>query len=492
MTSQHDSLSQIADALNQARILVFGDIILDRFSEGSVARISREAPIPVLIAESESNSLGGAGLVWQNLVSLGLKSGLSGLIGADEAAREIQHLLKSGDHRHAALFVESEWNTPIKHRFLAHNQQLLRVDRGAPLKPRHSARTQAHLGAKRSLKLFQAIILSDYGYGLLSQPQTPKLIDYANRNGILTFVDPRGHDWQPYRGAQWCTPNLQELQQASRSPCQSDEEIITAARSLIREHQIHGLLVTRSEQGMTLVTKTVARHIQTEARDVYDVTGAGDTVIAVFAAALASGAQAVHAARLANLAAGVVVAMAGPVPVNPRALGAAIEHATPGTAAKQVTVQEAKRQIRVWQKAGRTVGFTNGCFDLLHPGHLASFDGARQHCDRLVVGVNSDDSVRRLKGKDRPAQNLSERMALLAALQNVDIVVAFDEDTPEGLIRTLQPDVLVKGEDYKRKVIPGARDVIARGGKVVLIPLLGEHGTTPIIRKIRSTRESSG
>ena len=483
MTARRDSLSQIAAALDGARVFVFGDIILDRFCEGSVSRVSREAPIPILVAESESGSLGGAGLVWRNLASLGLKPGLGGIVGADGAGREIQRLLGAGGRRRSALVAGSEWSTPVKHRFLAQGQQLLRVDSGATLASGHAARAEAHRAARRSLKDFQAVILSDYGYGLFDSSLTPKLVAEARRRGRLVFVDPRGHDWTPYRGAHWCTPNLQELREASASPCGDDGEVVAAARTLIRRHGLHGLLVTRSERGMTLVTKSAARHVRAESREVYDVTGAGDTVIAVFAAALAAGAEATDAARLANLAAGVVVSLAGPAPVDPLALRAATEHADTGSAAKRVTAAAARRQVRAWRESGKRVGFTNGCFDLLHPGHLALLEGARRCCDRLVVAVNGDASVRRLKGSGRPVQGLSERMALLSALRSADLVVSFDEDTPERLIRQLCPDVLVKGADYRGKALPGADFVVGRGGEVVLVPLLRGHGTTSTIKR---------
>ncbi|MDA8031194.1 MAG: hypothetical protein MPK62_08730, partial [Alphaproteobacteria bacterium] len=204
MTARRDSLSQIAAALDGARVFVFGDIILDRFCEGSVSRVSREAPIPILVAESESGSLGGAGLVWRNLASLGLKPGLGGIVGADGAGREIQRLLGAGGRRRSALVAGSEWSTPVKHRFLAQGQQLLRVDSGATLASGHAARAEAHRAARRSLKDFQAVILSDYGYGLFDSSLTPKLVAEARRRGRLVFVDPRGHDWTPYRGAHWC------------------------------------------------------------------------------------------------------------------------------------------------------------------------------------------------------------------------------------------------------------------------------------------------
>ena len=326
---------------------------------------------------------------------------------------------------------------------------------------------------------------SDYGKGVLAGSLAAELIGRARAGGCFIAVDPRGRDWSRYRGADLITPNRRELADAAGETSSGFEAIETAARRLLRAHGLGAVLVTLSEQGMLLVEEGAARHLPAAAREVFDVSGAGDTVIAVAAAAMATGATLAEAAVLANAAAGIVVGKLGPAVVASREILAALELG--GSREKMLVLADALEQVRRWRLQGLRIGFTNGCFDLLHPGHADLLAFARASCDRLVVGLNDDRSVRRLKGPARPVQPLSSRAAVLAAMAAVDLVVPYAEDTPLALIEAIRPDLLVKGADYREEDVVGAAEVRAYGGAVRLAPLKPGHSTTATLARPRST-----
>ncbi|MDX9860358.1 MAG: D-glycero-beta-D-manno-heptose-7-phosphate kinase [Rhodospirillales bacterium] len=484
-------LIPLVEAFGAARVLCVGDIMLDRFVTGTVERISPEAPIPVLRVEGETAMLGGAGNVLRNLAALGASCRFVGVIGGDEAGRELRALLAEHPAVTPELVVEPGRQTSIKTRFVAGTQQMLRADR-EDTAPLSATAGEAILDAvDRALGDCDLVVLSDYGKGVLGGGNAARIIAAARQAGRRVIVDPKGTDYGRYRGAHLLTPNRLELAQATGRPAATDDDIVAAAGQLIDTCGVEAVLATRSRDGMTLVLTGDAHHLPTEAREVFDVSGAGDTVIATVAAALAAGADLVEAARLANVAAGIVVGKVGTAAAYAADVIAALHRQDlSGAEAKVLTLPQALDRIAVWRRTGRTVGFTNGCFDLLHPGHVALLAKARAACDRLVVGLNSDASVGRLKGPDRPVQTEAARAAVLASLASVDLVVIFGEDTPAALIEAIRPDVLAKGADYTVETVVGADFVQAHGGRVLLIDLEPGHSTSATIARMNGKAAS--
>lgn len=493
--SEEVDLTSLIARLKGVPVLVLGDIMLDRFIYGGVERISPEAPIPVMRIDREAAMLGGAGNVLRNLAALGAKPLGVGVVGRDAAGDEVGRLARdclAPVGGTVDLVHPAERPTTIKERYIAGGQQLLRADREAS--DGLDAKSEAAVieAALAAMKEAAAVVLSDYGKGLLSPAVIAAVVAAARQRGCPLVVDPKGRDFTRYRGADWITPNRRELQAASGLTGTADDEVVVACRRIIDKAGIGGVLATRSEQGMTLVeTETgsggVGHHLKAQAREVYDVSGAGDTVVAVFAAALAAGLQPVQAAGLANTAAAIVVGKLGTAVAQPQEIARAF-HAGELMAAesKVVDLDNLLDGAARWRQAGLRIGFTNGCFDLLHPGHVSLLEQAQAACDRLVVGLNSDASVRRLKGESRPVQSEAARAAVLASLASVSRVVVFSEDTPMTLIEALRPDVLVKGADYNIDQVVGAEVVQSYGGRVVLAELSPGHSTTATIKRLES------
>lgn len=492
MTDRHSRLAARVADLAHATVLCAGDVMLDRFISGSVDRISPEAPIPVMRIERETSMLGGAGNVVRNVVGVGGHVHFLSLVGNDDAGRQIADMLGDLPNTVPGLEVEQGRATTIKVRFLAGSQQLLRTDRETtgPISP---AREVAMLRlAEAQLAGCGVVVLSDYGKGLLTADLTRALIDLANQHDLPSIVDPKGRDFSRYRGATLVTPNRKELAEATGLPTQTDDEVVAACNAIISTCGIKGVLATRSQDGMTLVTEAGVVHLPAEAREVFDVSGAGDTVVAVLATAIAAGLPVAEAAELANVAAGIVVAKVGTAAVRADELVDALHHQDLDAAeAKVLTIETAAERAENWRRRGLKVGFTNGCFDLLHPGHLALLRQSRAACDRLIVGLNSDASVKRLKGDSRPVQTEAARAAVLASLSMVDAVVIFAEDTPLTLIEALRPDVLVKGADYTVETVVGADRVMSWGGKVVLAELEPGQSTTNTIRRLTASQSET-
>lgn len=484
-------LTGAVDGLSGARVLVVGDIMLDRFVYGAVDRVSPEAPIPVLSTARETAMLGGAGNVLRNLAALGARPLGIATVGDDAAGREIEALARAclePVRGEIELIRTAARRTTIKDRFIASGQQLLRVDRDPEGALDAATEAKVTAAAVATVEKVSAVILSDYGKGLLSDAVIAAVIQAALRRGCPVVVDPKGRDYGRYRGATWVTPNRRELQEASGLSTDDDDSVAAAARKVVAESGVAGVLATRSEQGMTLVSGSSGeelRHLKAEAREVFDVSGAGDTVAATFGAALGGGLGAATAAQLANIAAAIVVGKLGTAVVRPGEILHAL-HASELLAAeaKVFDLESLAEQVALWRETGLKVGFTNGCFDLLHPGHVSLLEQARAACDRLVVGLNSDASVRRLKGEARPVQGAAARAAVLGSLASVSRVVVFGEDTPLAVIEALRPDILVKGADYKLDQVVGADIVQSYGGKVVLADLAPGHSTTATIERL--------
>jgi D-beta-D-heptose 7-phosphate kinase/D-beta-D-heptose 1-phosphate adenosyltransferase len=468
------------------RVAVIGDLMLDRYVYGDAERISPEAPVPVLRVREEVEMLGGAGNVLRNLAALGARTACIGAVGDDEDGKRVAELLARESGAAPGIVVARGWTTIRKTRFVAGGHQLLRVDRerADPMPPAAEAELAQRVAEAASQA--SALVLSDYGKGVLTARIIGAAIAAAAKAGIPVLADPKGRDFSKYRGAALVTPNRKELAEASDLPCGSDDEVAAAARAIRERSGIAAVLGTRGAQGMTLLDATGAvHHIPAEAREVFDVSGAGDTVIATVAACLAAGLPLLDAVRIANVAAGIVVGKAGTAVAYPAEIRAAIERQEARAAeGKVVSRVAAAERAALWRRRGLRVGFTNGCFDLLHPGHLHLLAQARAECDRLVVGINTDASVKRLKGEGRPVRDEAARAAVLAGLADVDLVTAFGEDTPEALIAELRPDVLVKGADYTIDKVVGADRVRAYGGRVVLAQLLPGHSTSATVAKL--------
>lgn len=470
MNKRHENLQQLA----HSRVIVVGDVMLDRYWQGATSRISPEAPVPIVAIDKQQERPGGAANVAQNVVALGAQCTLFGLIGNDEEGRRLRLLLEELGVQNQ--LVETYGSTITKLRVLSRNQQLVRLDFEHSYSP--SAIQALSAQCISSFAVADVVIFSDYGKGSLGD--VTRLIDAARSQQIPVVVDPKGHDFSRYRGATLITPNAAEFQ-AIVGPCKTDTEFATKASTLCADLQLEALLITRGERGMTLVFGAAeCLHIPTQAREVYDVTGAGDTVIATLAAALGSRMTLTDAVYLANQAAGIVVGKAGAATASIEELRVSAQH-TSTIKTGIMTEAELLQQIAQARLQGERIVFTNGCFDILHAGHVHYLQQASDRGERLLVAVNDDDSVRRLKGERRPINPLANRMAVLAALKSVDWVVAFSEDTPARLIEAVSPQVLVKGGDYQIEKIVGARHVQETGGEVVVLDYLEGDSTTKII-----------
>lgn len=459
------------------RVLVLGDVMLDRFVYGGALRLSPEAPVPVVRLSERRAMAGGAGNVARNIQALGGEVLLLATVGADAAGEELAALLGPAAR---LLRVEGRM-TPVKLRVIAGRQQVVRVDEeeAAPL----TDATPLLEALPAALDGAQAVVLSDYAKGTLPPPLIAATIEGARARGIPVLADPKGRDFARYAGVDVLTPNAGELAEAAGMPVATDAECEEAARHLLTRIEAHAILATRSEKGMMLVPRDApATLIPAMAREVFDVSGAGDTVIATLALGVASGLPLEAAMRAANAAAGVVVGKLGTATCSLAELEAALREGD-GTL---LTWPEAARQVRAWQAQGLRVGFANGCFDLLHAGHVGLLRAARAHCDRLVVALNDDASVARLKGPSRPVNNLADRATVIGALAAVDAVVGFAEDTPLEAILALRPDVLFKGQDYRIEDVVGAPEIASWGGRTVLLELLPGRSTTGMVERMRS------
>ncbi len=462
-------------------IVCVGDLMLDIFVEGDVSRISPEAPIPVFKYKSEREVLGGAGNVVRNLAALDISSRLVALMGEDFVSQRIDSLLKEIPQIDPYVIKSPFINTTQKTRFTAGSQQLLRLDRETPelvTQEHGQALLEAVLSASKGVR---TMIISDYGKGVLSKNILNPLISQSRAAGQFILVDPKGKDYGCYAGVNLITPNREELALATSLPTDTDEECATAALTLIEKHKIEAVLVTRGSRGMSLIQKNVEPyHVHGQAREVFDVSGAGDTVVAVMAAGINAGLSVQQTLSLANYAGGIVVGKVGTAPIEKKEMLSYcdIEENRHFFSSKLLPLNQMyDRRIR-WQRRGMRVGFTNGCFDLLHPGHIQLLKEARERCDRLIVGLNSDASIQRLKGSSRPLQSQEDRVAVLSALELVHGIVLFEEDTPLELIKALQPDLLVKGADYTLEQIVGASEVLSSGGKVHRVVLVPDKSTT--------------
>jgi D-beta-D-heptose 7-phosphate kinase/D-beta-D-heptose 1-phosphate adenosyltransferase len=470
---------------SKASVLVIGDVMLDRYWFGDAARISPEAPVPIVKIKQSDERPGGAGNVALNIAALGTNVTLIGISGNDEAAQLLEEQLTAANVKHDILRLPNT-QTITKLRVISRHQQLLRLDFEEKLS---QYQPEALIDIfKKHLPFTDLVILSDYNKGTLNCSQ--QLIALARAANVPVLVDPKGSDFSIYRGATIITPNFKEFETIV-GDCQSESEIMQKGQQFLHQNDIQALLLTRGEQGMTLIRQQAEElHLPAHAREVFDVTGAGDTVIAILGAAIAADSSFADATALANLAAGLVVAKLGAATVSAPELQVALT----GSAAASAGIVNEDQLLLAMTEArvnGKKIVFTNGCFDILHAGHVTYLQQAKQLGDYLVVAINGDASISRLKGPGRPINNVEQRLAVLAGLGVVDWVVSFDDDTPNRLLRKLKPDVLVKGGDYTIDQVVGAELVHAYGGEVRVLGVVKDISTTKIIDRMVKSHEGS-
>ncbi|WP_440055371.1 bifunctional D-glycero-beta-D-manno-heptose-7-phosphate kinase/D-glycero-beta-D-manno-heptose 1-phosphate adenylyltransferase HldE [Pseudoalteromonas sp. T1lg65] len=470
--------------LNQAKVLVVGDVMLDRYWHGDTGRISPEAPVPVVKVSALEDKAGGAANVAKNIAHLDGQVGLLGLIGEDESGKALEAIIEK-ENIHSNLVSVAALPTIAKTRVISRHQQVVRLDLEEPFQRVHSELLLERL--KREVEQYDFVLFSDYNKGALTC--ISEMIDVAKAAGKIVLVDPKNSDLSLYRGADYITPNLNEFKLAGGDVA-SEESLTHSARQLISEAGIAAMLLTRSEKGMSLISATEKYDFAAQVQEVSDVTGAGDTVIATLTTMLGAGMQPKDAVEIANIAAGIAVSKLGAATVSPEELSRKLGQYLRETGEHyQAPFEDALKHIEFAKRNGEKIVFTNGCFDIIHAGHVRYLAQAKAMGDRLVVGLNTDDSISRLKGPERPINGLKERAMVLSALASVDWVIPFGKqqegDTPAKLIEQITPDILVKGGDYKVEEIAGAEHVLSHGGKVEVLPFLDGCSTSNIIAKAR-------
>lgn len=467
-------------------VLVIGDLMLDRYLIGDVQRISPEAPVPVVLLKEQNDRAGGAANVAANLANLGITTRIAGCVGEDAEATTLLALINHLGIKSEAVIQSSERPTIAKTRVMSSHQQIVRIDQESQAPLSDEENSELHILITRAIHDQPAmVILSDYAKGVLSEATCRYIIETCKQANIPVLVDPKGQDYSKYQGATALTPNKKETAEACGVSMNDNHALLAAANKLKKSLNLDFLAVTRGEEGITLLEQDTDHHIAATAKQVFDVSGAGDTVIATLAAGLIHGLSAQEALSLANTAAGIVVGKVGTVPIQ---LDELLHELTSKNASKQADkicdLPSLKNKVNTWRASHQKIVFTNGCFDLLHAGHVTYLEAAKKTGDKLILGLNTDRSVSALKGPTRPVIHENDRARVLAALEAVDAVILFDEDTPLNLIDAIKPDVIVKGDDYTEEQVVGGKEVKSWGGSVKLIPLVQGRSTSGILEKI--------
>jgi len=475
---------------HNVRVLVVGDVMLDKYIWGDVQRISPEAPVPVVRATWHNERPGGAANVAMNLAGLGACVTVAGFGGGDTEQERLESMLAEAGVEPALSAVEAI-PTTTKLRIFSGNQQMMRLDTEAAPSPSNAAYAELLKSVSTSLPNADIVVLSDYAKGVLTEVVCRFIIAEAGKLGVPVLVDPKQRDFSRYHGASTVCPNLKELAAATGEPFSDIDRVLAAGHAMLASLDMEFMVVTLGDKGIAVLRKNSRLHAPAVVRQVYDVSGAGDTVMAVLALALACQVEIETAAQLANLAAGIVVNKVGTVPIQrEELLGALSQELALHLEEKILPLKRLLSRVATWRSAGDSVVLTNGCFDILHIGHISLLEQARRKGDRLIVALNSDASVRQIKGPLRPIVGEHERARILAALSAVDAVIVFNESTPLTLIEAIRPDVLVKGGDYREEAVVGAREVRFWGGRVELIPLVEGISTTQLIARA-GTKPSS-
>ena len=484
-------LERIVLQAGRPRILIVGDLILDRYVSGDVTRISPEAPIPVLTSRNAEERLGGAGNVAANLVAMGAEVEVAGVLGDDGWGKALRDLLAKHGIETGACTVDPTRPTILKTRMMSGAHQILRVDNEDPRPIQGKPCEELVRELPKRVARAKAVVLSDYGKGCLCREVIAAVVDAARKAKVPVIVDPKGDDYSRYRGATLVTPNRKEAEEAVGRKLGRIEEFALAADRLMELADLEAAVITLGGGGIYFKSrKGEAGHVPAQARAVFDVTGAGDTVIAQIAFQIAEGRSLETAVELANQAAGIVVGLLGTHAVTRSELLARLRETRPHEGKIVRTPAELDQLLAAWRKEKKRIVFTNGCFDVLHVGHIEYLRFARDKGDALIVAANDDASVRRIKGEGRPVNSLEDRMAVLAALEMIDAVCSFDEDTPDRIIKSVTPDVLVKGEDWAEKGVVGREWVEKHGGVVHLAPLVPGKSTTGILEKARKPQDA--
>ena len=462
---------KLIQSLKNGSVLVVGDIMLDRYIEGNITRISPEAPIPILNKQNERYMLGGAGNVVANLRSFNVSVSLVGIVGDDDSSTEITTMLKNINVNSNLVSVRNSHST-TKTRFTSKQHQVFRFDVDLKL----SRDKQIIEKVRAIIDGYNVILLSDYGKGVISDTTASQIIRLANKKGKKVLVDPKGKDYKKYDGAYLITPNRNELCEAVGFDIQDSE--IQHAQKLLENVKVDNILVTLGRDGMIIAGKEINKHYISQAVEVFDVSGAGDTVISSIAAGISAGLSLDKSIEIANIAAGCVVGKFGTATIT-------VDELIHKSNNKIVTLEDAVDIVKIWKAENKTIGFTNGCFDLVHVGHVEVLRKTKEKCDKLVLGLNSDSSIKKIKGDGRPIIDQNSRSILLSEFQSVDLIIIFDEETPLNLIKHIKPDVLIKGSNYKIDEIIGSDFVMSYGGNVVTVELIEELSTTLIIKNIK-------
>ncbi len=470
----------------QQHALVIGDVMLDRYLIGSVGRISPEAPVPIVLLNQQNERAGGAANVAANLALLGIKTHMIGCVGDDSEGATLAKLLQQLAIDTNGVYVSKNRPTIAKTRVLSGHQQMLRLDQesNAAFNADENAGLNAAIQQQLDLKP-SVVILSDYAKGLLGEATCQSIIAQCKASNIAVLVDPKGRDYSKYSGATALTPNKKETAEACDTHI-DDADLISKASRLKQQLQLEFLAVTRGEEGISLIDEKT-HHLPAIAKQVFDVSGAGDTVIATLAAGLMHNLSVLQSLQLANIAAAVVVGKVGTVPISQADLLEALASQQGGAQANKVCDLDALNlKVNAWKSANQKIVFTNGCFDLLHAGHVTYLEAAKKRGDKLILGLNTDRSVSAIKGPTRPVVNENDRARVLAALESVDAVILFDEDTPLNLINAIKPNVIAKGSDYTAEQVVGGKEVQSWGGEIALIDLVEGRSTSNIIKKMNS------
>lgn len=474
-------VNQLKNSLEKKQvgpILVIGDLMLDEYHWCSVNRISPEAPVPICKVEKTTLSPGGAGNVANNIQSLNVPVSIFGFVGVDSSGDKLKQLFNKKNINSAGI-IKTERSTILKSRVVAHHQQVVRIDREEPDPLSLKERNSLYKEFESQIKACSAVVISDYLKGTLTESFLNRIITLANKHNKIVIVDPKGDSFAKYKNASIITPNFKEFQAVVGKHVETEEEIFEKGKKLVKKLGLKALLLTRSEKGMSIITQTDKIDIQTEAKEVFDITGAGDTVVALLTIGLASQLDLETSARMANAAAGIVVEKPGTATVNWESLESFFLNKTSNKSPHNIEEILKKKEL------GKKIVFTNGCFDILHAGHIQYLTQAKSHGDILVIGLNSDASVAKLKGSDRPVNNQNARANVLAALAVVDYVIIFDEDTPIRLIQKIKPAIHIKGGDYKAEDLPEFPIIKQYGGEVIIKPFLTGFSTTSIINKVK-------
>jgi len=466
------------EKIEECSCLVIGDVMIDEYVNGNVTSVSPEAPVPIVHIRDVKSTLGGAANVAANIRKLGAKCTLVGVVGEDTDGQILREELQKRGVKWAGICTQSRITTK-KTRIIGNLHQLVRLDREMNMEPGEAEQERLLNNVRKEIDSADIIIISDYKKGVCTSNICQTIISLAKKEDKKIIIDPKQTDWTRYSGAFLIKPNLKEFYQTIGN---TDNDIVQGAKQLLNKFDISNILITRSQDGMTLVSDNCVDNCQTEAQEVFDVSGAGDTVVATVATAIAAGMDLSDAIKIANIAAGISVSKLGTYAVGLNEIITSINHSY---SKKIMSREEVISFAEMSKKHGKKVVFTNGCFDILHTGHISLLETAKRQGDVLIVGLNTDDSIKRLKGNDRPINNEYDRAKVLSALEAVDGVILFNEDTPIELVNGIVPNVLVKGADYTIDKVVGADVVSRNGGEVVLVPLIQEKSTTNIIEKAK-------